>query len=555
MSVSDKTGLGYGTQLNEMSNNSETDSEISLSVFDVRTSDEESIPANDRFSKADGYLAVPSPITGNFLTPRADISFAGKTNEANIQKPKIVYESVNRDKVIIEDWNSDDEDDVSEVQTVNPVKTNDKIGQTSKKARIGFKAVDHSWIMKGNPEILLQDHAVVDSGCSSHMTGNKAYLSDYEDYNGGFVAFGSDPKGGKITSKGKIKTANLDFDDLRDESQVCTFRAPRKDDVYSLDLKNIVPSGGITCLYANATADESKLWHRRLGHVNFKNINKLVKGHLVRGLPSKVFVNDHTCVAYKRTKFKNHAMNEFCAKKGIKMEFSVARTPQQNGVAERKNRTLIEAARTMLGDSLLPIPFWAEAVNTACYVLNRALVTKPQTKTPYELLIVLEKSGYVLCSTDKGIPLEDVAPARKPHKWGINLLKSLLKSFDVLDSEDVVREGQHQMKRYEQVLHDELEEDDCSRRYSPFELEAFSDSDYRGASLDRKSTTGGCQFLGRRLIYLQLQDAVIVGLILLQRDCYEKELIELLRFTQTLLFCQDLLHQRNLDVTDLIFGG
>ncbi|GJZ89255.1 putative ribonuclease H-like domain-containing protein [Tanacetum coccineum] len=77
----------------------------------------------------------------------------------------------------------------------------------------------------------------------------------------------------------------------------------------------------------------------------------------------------------------------FYAKKGIKREFSVARTPQQNGVAERKNRTLIEAARTMLADSLLPIPFWAEAVNTACYVLNRVLVTKPQNKTPYELLI------------------------------------------------------------------------------------------------------------------------------------------------------------------------
>ncbi|GKC52024.1 ribonuclease H-like domain-containing protein, partial [Tanacetum coccineum] len=88
---------------------------------------------------------------------------------------------------------------------------------------------------------------------------------------------------------------------LLDESQV-VLRAPRKDDVYSLDLKNIVPSGDITCLYANATADESKLWHRRLGHVNFKNINKLVKGHLVRGLPSKVFVNDHTCVACKKGK-------------------------------------------------------------------------------------------------------------------------------------------------------------------------------------------------------------------------------------------------------------
>ncbi|GJY41219.1 putative ribonuclease H-like domain-containing protein [Tanacetum coccineum] len=86
------------------------------------------------------------------------------------------------------------------------------------------------------------------------------------------------------------------------------------------------------------------------------------------------------------TEFKNNDMNQFCGMKGIKREFSVARTPQQNGVAERKNRTLIEAARTMLADSLLPTTFWAEAVSTACYVQNRVLVTKPHNKTPYELL-------------------------------------------------------------------------------------------------------------------------------------------------------------------------
>ncbi|GJY13242.1 putative ribonuclease H-like domain-containing protein [Tanacetum coccineum] len=78
-------------------------------------------------------------------------------------------------------------------------------------------------------------------------------------------------------------------------------------------------------------------------------------------------------------------MSEFCEQKGIKREFSVARTPQQNGVAERRNRTLIEAARTMLADSKLPTTFWAEAVNTACYVQNRVLVVKPHNKTPYEL--------------------------------------------------------------------------------------------------------------------------------------------------------------------------
>nr|GEW77537.1 hypothetical protein [Tanacetum cinerariifolium] len=86
------------------------------------------------------------------------------------------------------------------------------------------------------------------------------------------------------------------------------------------------------------------------------------------------------------TEFKNTDLNQFYGLKGIKREFSVPRTPQQNGIAERKNRTLIKATRTLLAVSLLLISFWAEAVNTACYVQNRVLVTKPHNKTPYELL-------------------------------------------------------------------------------------------------------------------------------------------------------------------------
>ncbi|GKB08594.1 ribonuclease H-like domain-containing protein, partial [Tanacetum coccineum] len=173
--------------------------------------------------------------------------------------------------------------------------------------------------------------------------------------------------------------------------------------MYSFDLKNVVPSRGLTCLFAKATIDESNLWHRRLGHINFKTMNKLVRGNLVRGLPLKLFENDHTCVACQKgkqhkasyhkvktircdngTEFKNRIMNEFCEMKGIRREFSIARTPQQNGVAERKNRTLTEATRTMLANSKLPTTFWAEAVNTACYVQNRVLVIKPHNKNPYE---------------------------------------------------------------------------------------------------------------------------------------------------------------------------
>ncbi|GKE13586.1 ribonuclease H-like domain-containing protein [Tanacetum coccineum] len=147
----------------------------------------------------------------------------------------------------------------------------------------------------------------------------------------GSCSGGYDPKGGKITGKGKIRTANLDFDNVYFVDEPL-----RQNDVYSLDLKNIVPSGGL----------ENQLNHK-----------------------VKIIRCDHGI------EFKNHAMNEFCANKGIKRKFSLARTPQQNGVAKRKNRTLIEAARTMLADSLLPIPFWAEAVNIACYMKDIYLDT------------------------------------------------------------------------------------------------------------------------------------------------------------------------------------
>ncbi|GKB62010.1 putative ribonuclease H-like domain-containing protein [Tanacetum coccineum] len=269
------------------------------------------------------------------------------------------------------------------------------------------------------------DTRFVDSGCSRHMTGNIAYLSDFKEFDGGYVTFGGGAHGGRISGKGTLKTDSLDFEDLPDESQIL-LKIPRKDNMYSFDMKNIVPKETLTCLVAKATSDESMLWHRRLGHINFKNINKLVKDNLVRGLPTKCFENDQTCVACLKgkqhrasckskdetseilknfikeienlvdkkvkiirsdngTEFKNKVMDDFCREKGIKREYSVARTPQQNGVAERRNRTLIEVARTMLADSKLPTTFWAEAVSTACYVQNRVLVVKPHNKTPYEL--------------------------------------------------------------------------------------------------------------------------------------------------------------------------
>ncbi|GJW71866.1 putative ribonuclease H-like domain-containing protein, partial [Tanacetum coccineum] len=154
------------------------------------------------------------------------------------------------------------------------------------------------------PHRALQNKGIVDSGCSRHMTRNKAYLAEYQDFNGGPVAFGGSK--GYITSKeqGSIDSECLVLSPefkLPDENQIL-LRIPRQNNMYSFNLENIVPSGGLACLIAKATIDESNKWHRRLGHVNFKNLNKLVKGNLVRGLPSKIFQNDHTCVACQKGK-------------------------------------------------------------------------------------------------------------------------------------------------------------------------------------------------------------------------------------------------------------
>nr|GEX92310.1 ribonuclease H-like domain-containing protein [Tanacetum cinerariifolium] len=189
------------------------------------------------------------------------------------------------------------------------------------------------------PHKALKDKGIVDSGCSRHMTGNKAYLVGYQKFKGCSVAFGG--SNGRITGKGKIKAGKLDFEDvyyvkelkhynlfyvsqmcdkknkvlftdtdclvlssgfkLPDENQVL-LKIPRQHNMYSFNLKNIDPYEDLAFLFAKASIDKSNKWHRRLGHVNFKNLNKLVKENLVRGLPSKIFENDHTCVACQKGK-------------------------------------------------------------------------------------------------------------------------------------------------------------------------------------------------------------------------------------------------------------
>ncbi|GJZ51425.1 ribonuclease H-like domain-containing protein [Tanacetum coccineum] len=172
------------------------------------------------------------------------------------------------------------------------------------------------------------------------MTGNRAHLEDYQELSKvGSVTFGGSK--GSISGKCTIRLGNLVFDDVAfvkelghfnlfsisqicdkklnvlftekecfvvssdfkmpDENQVL-LKVPRQHNMYTFDMKTVDSSKGYTCLLAKASSNEAKLWHRRLGHLNFKNLNKLVKDNLVRGLPSKSFKNDHTCVACQKGK-------------------------------------------------------------------------------------------------------------------------------------------------------------------------------------------------------------------------------------------------------------
>nr|GEV92985.1 ribonuclease H-like domain-containing protein [Tanacetum cinerariifolium] len=252
-------------------------------------------PVHDRYKSGGGYHVVPPPYTGTFMPPKSDLVF---------------HDALTASEIVLNVFDSEDEyagepmptqKAPSFVQTTEHVKT----------PRTSVKPVEHPTPAK---------HLRKD------IPKSRGYQGKLE-INGGYVAFGGNTKGGKITGKGKIKTGKLDFHDvyfvkelkfnLLSVSQMCDkensvlftdteyvvlssnfkrpdenhvlLRVPKENNMYNVDLKNIFPSGDLTCFFVNATLDESNLWHRRLSHINFKTMNKLVKGNLVRGLPSNVF--------------------------------------------------------------------------------------------------------------------------------------------------------------------------------------------------------------------------------------------------------------------------
>ncbi|GJS18760.1 putative ribonuclease H-like domain-containing protein [Tanacetum coccineum] len=502
MSANDKFGLGYGDHRYDGILSYEN--EVLQSVFMNKKSEIENQPLYDRFVSAEGMHAVPPPMTGNYMPSGPDVevddskftygpkqtqpsesesqSSEFDTCESNISaepselvSEPVVNEStvecqskVWSDAPIIEEYESDSEDE----ENVKSQFTH------SQKPKVDKTKLGHGFTVRACFVCGSLNHLIRDCDFHEKRMARKADLNNvdvprphYWDNSIPFLNFKTLMVALLLLEVVKVISLKSYLMKIKNY-----LKSPDKQYV-QFQLENIFLQEDMACLIAKATTDESNKWHRRLGHVNFKNLNKLVKGNLVRGLPSKAYSKYTACVACQKgkqhkasckaktvssishslqllhmdlfgptsvrslnhktyclvitddfsrfswvfflrtkdetsailkdfirqienqlnqkvktirsdngTEFKNKDVIEFCGLKGIKREYSNARTPQQNRVAERKNRTLIEAARTMLADSFLPNTFWAEAVSTTCYVLNRVLVTKPHNKTPYELL-------------------------------------------------------------------------------------------------------------------------------------------------------------------------
>nr|GEZ61389.1 hypothetical protein [Tanacetum cinerariifolium] len=285
---------------------------------------------------------------------------------------------------------------------------------------------------------------IVDFGCTKHMTGNLKLLCNFVEKFLGTVRFGNDQFAPILGYRDFFKEMKSTCF-VRDLHGNNLLTGNRRSDLYTISLQESTSSTPL-CLMAKATPTQAWLWHRRLSHLNFDYINLISKKDIVIGLPKLklnllhmdlcgpmrvasingkkyilVIVDDYSRYTWtlflcskdetpdvlkkfltmiqrnlqdsvitvrtdRDTEFLNKTLNAFFKEEGIEHQTSTARTPEQNNVVERRNRTLVEAARTMLSASQLPLFFWAEAIATACYTQNRSIIILTHGKTPYHII-------------------------------------------------------------------------------------------------------------------------------------------------------------------------
>ncbi|GJS83063.1 putative ribonuclease H-like domain-containing protein [Tanacetum coccineum] len=344
MSANDKFGLGYGDHRYDGILSYEN--EVLQSVFLNKESELEKQPLYDSLNLVN---------LSDFDTCESDCSVETHESlpEPTVNEPKVVNQpKVRSDAPIIEEYESDNEDE----HVPQPTKEQEQpsFGRTNKQVKTPRKLLSH----------LIRD-------CNFH----EKRMAKQAELNNILTRTGKIPVNtARASGTNNVSTARHNFN-----RQAVPTNVAMKVNTVKPIVNRVRPA---TVFYKTHSPFSRP----------FNNTTAL-RTNFTKQKVNTAEVNAVSAVGGKRetavkpsAEFKNRDFIEFCGSKGIKREYSNARTPQQNGVAKRKNRNLIEAARTMLADPFLPNTFWAKAVSTACYVLNRVLVTKPHNKTPYELV-------------------------------------------------------------------------------------------------------------------------------------------------------------------------
>ncbi|GJT44727.1 putative ribonuclease H-like domain-containing protein [Tanacetum coccineum] len=549
-----------------------------------------------------GYNAVPPPYTGNFMPPKPDLSFTCleeftckpvvikpvvENSEAKTSKAKPKAVRKNNGALIIEDWVSDsEEEDVpqaniekktikpsfakiefvkSKKQVKSPRKTTVKQGSNFEminKACYVCGSFDHLqydcdnhqrqfnnfqrvvklvWnnAKRGNPQMDLQNKRVIDSGCSRHMTGNMSYLTDYKEIDGGYVAFGGNPKGGKITGRGTKASNNAgqarkETEPIKDYILLPLWIA---DPPFSQDPKSS-PNYG-----SKPSSDDRK----KVNDVGEKTSIELLDDPNMPALEDIVFSNDDGDVGAEADIHNLDAfmlvINAVGGKSSIKLPDDLNMPALEDIVYSDDGEDVGAEADMNNLDTFIPDevdvyvcqPPGFEDLNfpdrlvqvyvddiifgstkkSLCTKFEKMMQKKFQMSSMGELTFFLElqvkqKEDGIFISQDKYVTkilkkfgFTDVKTANTPMETQKLLLKDK-------DDEEV------DVHLYRSMIGSLMyltfsRPDIMFAVYSPFDLVAYTDSDYAGASLDRKSTIGGCQFLGCRLISWQCKKQTLVA--------------------------------------------
>ncbi|GJX55876.1 putative ribonuclease H-like domain-containing protein [Tanacetum coccineum] len=415
-----------------------------------------------------------------------------------------------------------------------------------------------AWVPKGNkfPYFYVQGHpqkedqGYVDSGCLRHMTENMSYLSDFKEFNGGYVTFGGGSKGGKITA---------------DESQVL-LKVTRKNNMYSLDMKNIVPKESLTCLVAKATLDErGLLGHTQEDGIYYDEVFSLVaRIEAIRlFLAYASFMGFMVYKMYVKSVFLYGRIKEEVVKElyGLHQASrawyeTLAKYLLDNGFHKGKIDQFL-FIKKQKGDILLVQIYVDDIIfgstkKELCTEFEKLVHDKFQMSSIGELtfflgLQVKQKEDGIFINQDKYVadilrkfsftdvrttstPMDTEKPLLKDSDGDdvdVHLYRSMIGSLMYLTSSrlDIMFavcacarfqvtpkvSHLHAVKRIFRYLKGQPKLGLWYPRDSSFDLVGYSDSDYAGASLDMKSTTGGCQFLGCTLISWQCKKQTLVA--------------------------------------------